>query len=161
MSVVSFPGKPTIPDTVKHIDADVVSDVLSRHLMSVTEAALELGVASADLRKLLWARPYLVGAAAEIEERRLDLAEKAIYEALTSDDPRRKDAAAMFTIRNSAKARRRGWITSASAGVDLTVNAGNQPVNFTFSWARTPKVEGDDSPALIEHDDPPSPPDEE
>ena len=33
-------------------------------------------------------------ASVEIEERRLDLAEKNIYEALRSDDPRRRDAEA-------------------------------------------------------------------
>ena len=57
-------------------------------------------------------RPKLADAAVEIEERRLDLAEKNIYEALGSDDPRRRDAASMFTIRNSHRARRRGWITT-------------------------------------------------
>jgi TCP-1/cpn60 chaperonin family len=56
------------------------------------------------LRRLLWAR---TDAAAEIEERRLDLAEKNIFEALRSEDPRRRDAASMFTLRNSARAKRR------------------------------------------------------
>ena len=71
-------------------------------------------------------------AAAEIEERRLDLAERNIYEALRSDDPRRRDAASMFAIRNSARARRRGWITSAAA-VDLTVGSA-APRNIVITW---------------------------
>lgn len=87
MTASDFHGKPKVPDTVKHLDADVVVDTLSRHGVNVSEAADELGVASADLRRLLWARPQLVDAAAEIEERRLDLAEKNIFEALRSDDP--------------------------------------------------------------------------
>ena len=56
---------PAIPDTVAHLDADVVVETLSRHGVNVSEAASELGVGSADLRRLLWARPHLVDAAAE------------------------------------------------------------------------------------------------
>jgi hypothetical protein len=100
MSVSNFVARPKVPDSVQHLDHDLVVEVLSRHGVNVTEAAGELGVASTDLRRLLWANPKLTDAAAEIEERRLDLAEKNIYEALRSDDPRRRDAASMFTIRN-------------------------------------------------------------
>ena len=101
-------AKPIVSDSVKHLDPDVVIEVPSRHGINVSEAAAELGVASADLRRLLCAKPHLTDMAVEIEERRLDLAEKNIYEALRSDDSRRRDAASMFTIRNSARARRRG-----------------------------------------------------
>jgi hypothetical protein len=102
--------------------------------VNVSDAAGELGVASGDLRRLLWANPKLTDAAVEIEERRLDLAEKNIYEALTSDDPRRRDAASMFTIRNSHRARKRGWITSSRSVAELSINA-NAPVRtFTFRW---------------------------
>jgi hypothetical protein len=73
-------------------------------------------------------------AAAEIEERRLDLAEKNIFEALRSDDPRRRDAASMFTLRNSARAKRRGWIPSSSASVDLNINANLPPRQVVFRW---------------------------
>jgi hypothetical protein len=99
MSVSSFHPVPKVPDSVAHLDPDVVVEVLSRHAVNVSEAADELGVGSADLRRLLWARPQLADAAVEIEERRLDLAERNIYEALKSDDPRRRDAASMFTFR--------------------------------------------------------------
>jgi hypothetical protein len=134
MTASDFHGKPQVPDTVKQLDADVVVEVLSRHAVNISEAADELGVASADLRRLLWARPQLVDAAAEIEERRLDLAEKNILEALKSDDPRRRDAASMFTLRNSARAKRRGWITSSVASVDMTVNANLPPRRIVFRW---------------------------
>jgi hypothetical protein len=94
-----------------------------------------LGVASADLRRLLWARPQLAEAAVEIEERRLDLAEKNIYEALTSDDSRRRDAASMFTIRNSHRARKRGWITTSTSAAELSVTASaSPPRTLTFRW---------------------------
>ena len=59
----------------------------------------------------------------QIEERRSDLAERNIFEALKSDDPRRRDAASMFTIRNSVCARRRGWITTSTSAAELSVTA--------------------------------------
>jgi hypothetical protein len=96
---------------------------MSRHAINVSEAAFELGVGSGDLRRLLWANPKLADAAVEIEERRLDLAEKNIYEALRSNDPRRRDAASIFTIRNSHRARRRGWITTATSAAELSISA--------------------------------------
>jgi len=76
--------------------------------------------------------------AVELEERRLDLAEKNIYEALTSDDPRRRDAASMFTIRNSHRARRRGWITTRTSVAELSVTANAPTRTLTFRW-RTPE----------------------
>jgi hypothetical protein len=108
---------PVISASVARLDLDAVVEALSRHGVNVSEAAAEQGVASADLRRLLWARPQLADAAVEIEERRLDLAERNIFEALKSDDPRRRDAASMFTIRNSHRARKRGWITAAAIPV--------------------------------------------
>ena len=65
---------------------------------------------------VLWANPKLTDAAVEIEERRLDLAERNIFEALRSDNPSRRDAASMFTIRNTHRARNRGWITTSASG---------------------------------------------
>jgi hypothetical protein len=104
-------------------------------LSNVSEAASELGVGSADLRRLLWARPQLADAAVEVEERRLDLAEKNIYEALRSDDPRRRDAAAMFTIRNSHRARKRGWITTSTSVAELSISASaTGPREIRFRW---------------------------
>jgi hypothetical protein len=134
MTASDFHGKPVVASSVQHLDADVVVEVLGRHGVNVTEAANELGVASADLRRLLWARPNLVDAAAEIEEQRLDLAEKNIYEALRSDDPRRRDAASMFTIRNCHRARKRGWITTSTSVAELSVTANAPTRTLTFRW---------------------------
>jgi hypothetical protein len=75
-------SKPIVPHSVAYLDPEVVVEVLSRHGVNVSDAADEMGVASADLRRLLWANPKLTDAAVELEERRLDLAEKNIYEAL-------------------------------------------------------------------------------
>jgi hypothetical protein len=72
MSVGNFHAVPKVPDSVAHLDSEVVIEVLSRHGVNVSDAARELGVTSADLRRLLWANPKLTDAAVEIEERRLD-----------------------------------------------------------------------------------------
>src|SRR3984957_12019930 len=135
MSVSNFHVVPKVPDSVAHLDPDVAIKVLSRHGVNVSEAAAELGVGSADLRRLLWANPKLTDAAVEIEERRLDLAERNIFEALKSDDPRRRDAASMFTIRNSHRARRRGWITTSTSTAELSVSVNaSQPREIQFRW---------------------------
>jgi hypothetical protein len=134
MSAIS---KSNVLNMVAHLDADIVVDVLSRHGVNVTEAAAELGVASADLRRLLWANPKVTDAAVEIEERRLDLAEKNIYEALRSDDSRRRDAASFFVVRNSHRARRRGWITTSTSAAELSVSVNaNQSRTLTFRWRK-------------------------
>ena len=153
-------GKSKIPGSVKHLDDNVVIAVLSRHAINVTDAAAELGVSSADLRRLLYARPQLTDAAVELEERRLDLAEKNILEALKSDDSRRRDAASFFVVRNTARAKRRGWITSSSSTVDLNVNVDNSARTITYRWRNendpdpnAPLDWGDDGkPPLIEHE---------
>jgi hypothetical protein len=139
-------GTAVIPDSVAHLDLNVVVEVLSRHAINVSDAAGEMGVASADLRKLLCAKPHLTDMAVEIEERRLDLAEKNIYEALTSGDSRRRDAASMFTIRNSHRARRRGWITTSTSVAELSVTANAPTRTLTFRW-RTPEDDKRDAEA--------------
>jgi hypothetical protein len=70
----------------------------------------------------------------EIVEARLDTAEKNIHEALASEDSRRRDAASFFVLRNSARAKRRGWIVSASGGVDVSINTNLPPRQIVFRW---------------------------
>jgi hypothetical protein len=141
MSVSGFGVRIKIPNSVDHLDPDVVVETLSRHAINVTDAASELGVSSADLRRLLWARPHLTDAAVEIEERRLDLAERNVLEGLKSDDSRTRLAASFFVLRNSHRARRRGWITSSSSVAELSISNANDPRTITYRWRN--------------HDDPP------
>jgi hypothetical protein len=42
MIASDFHSKPIVPDTVKHLDADVVVEVLSRHGVNVTERPMSL-----------------------------------------------------------------------------------------------------------------------
>ena len=123
----------SVPATVADFDHGVVAEVLARHACNVTAAARDLGVPSTDLRRLLWAVPSLQDQAFEVSEARIDLAERNIGEALGSADARERLAASMFTLRNSHRARRRGWITSSSSVAELSVSAGPQP-ELVFRW---------------------------
>ena len=134
-----------IPDSVAHLDLATVAEVLVKYGANVRNAAAELGVPTSDLRQLTLVNQALINAAYEAEELRLDRAEAVVDEALKSDDSRRKDAAAYFILRNSGRVKRRGWITSSSASVDVNVQA-NKTVNYTFRW-RTPEDDKRDAEA--------------
>jgi hypothetical protein len=127
-----------LPATVSNLDLATVIEVLSRHGCNVTDAAQDLGVPASDLRRLLWASPSLQDAVFEAVESRLDLAEKNIAESLRSDDKRERLAASMFTIRNSHRARKRGWITSSTSAAELSVTANAPARTIVFRW-RTPE----------------------
>ncbi len=148
---MSFQGK--VPATVAGLDHGVVVEALVRHEYNVTDAAHDLGVPASDLRRLMWSNSDLQDRAFEIVEARLDIAEKNILEDLRSDDRRLRAAATFFALRNTSTAKRRGWLTSASAGVDLNIQAGNGVQEFTFTWRSSPlPVEGDSGVKTIEHD---------
>jgi hypothetical protein len=168
MSVSNFPTKkPDVPATVANLDHTVVVEALARHACNVTDASLELKVPASDLRRLMWANPGMQDQAFETVEARLDIAEKNIAEALSSDDSRRRDAASFFVVRNTARAKRRGWIVSASSGVDVTINANLPPRQIVYRW-RTDDDDKRDAEAveaerlrdegkLIEHEANPEP----
>ena len=126
--------RPGVLASVANLDLPVVVEVLARHACNVTDAARDLGVSASDLRRLLWANPKLQDEAFEVVEARLDTAEKNIAEALKSEDSYRRDAASFFVLRNTARAKRRGWITSSVASVDMTVNANLPPRQIVFRW---------------------------
>ena len=129
------PAMTTLPATVSSLDLDAVADVLVRHSCNVTNAARDLGVPASDLRRLLWASPQLQDAAYEAVEARLDLAEKNIAASLCADDRRGRLAASMFALRNSHRARKRGWITSSASAAELSVSASaDQPRKIVFRW---------------------------
>jgi hypothetical protein len=134
MSVFDLHGRPYVSAKAADLDPAVVTEVLARHGCNVTDAAADLKVAPSDLRRLLWANPKLQDEVFEVVEARIDKAEKNIHEALNSDDSRRRDAASFFVLRNTARAKRRGWITSSSSTVDLNVNVDNSARTITYRW---------------------------
>lgn len=95
------------------------------------------GIPSGDLRKLVLVDQQLVDAALEAVKLRLDDAEANLCEALHCDDPRRRDAASTFMLRNVQRAAKRGYAVAASA-VSLEVNAEPaRPVHYVVSWGTT------------------------
>ena len=71
---MALPAK-RIPESVAHLDIEIVSAALIRHDANVRNAAHALGVPSGDLRKLVLVDQRLVDAALEAVELRLDDAE--------------------------------------------------------------------------------------
>ena len=79
----------------------------------------------------------------------------------------RRDAASMFTIRNSHRARRRGWITTSTSAAELSVTANAPTRTLTFRWRTSEDDERDaeaaeaerlrDEGKLIEHEASPEP----
>ena len=125
---------PPVPESLSHLDlGDIQAALIDTHA-NVFSAASALGVPAADLRTLTRAHPQLVDIAIEAVEQRLDLAERNLDEALHSDDSRRRDAAAFFVLRNSARSKRRGSIPASSASVDLNINANLSPRTITYRW---------------------------
>ena len=117
---MALPAK-RVPESVAHLDVEIVAAALIRHDANVRNAARALGVPSGDLRKLVLVDQRLADAALEAVELRLDDAEANLSEALHCDDPRRRDAVSMFMLRNTQRASKRGYAVAASAA-SLEVN---------------------------------------
>jgi hypothetical protein len=104
-----------IPESVAHLEVEIVAAALIRNDANVRNTARVLGVPPGDLRKLVLLDQRLADAAVEAVELRLDDAEANLYEALHCDDPRRRDAVSMFMLRNTQRASKRGYAVAASA----------------------------------------------
>jgi hypothetical protein len=131
-----------VPASLSHLDPRDIQAALIHTHANVYSAASALGVPAADLRRLTRAHPQLIDTAIEAVEQRLDLAERNLDEALRSADSRRRDAASYFIIKNTVRSKRRGWIPSSAASVDVALAADLPPRRIIVSW-RNP---GDDKP---------------
>ena len=131
---MALPAK-RIPESVAHLDVEIVAAALIRNDANIGNAARELGVPSGDLRKLVLVDQRLADAALEAVELRLDDAEANLSEALRCGDPRRRDAVSMFMLRNMQRASKRGYAVAASAA-SLDVNIDTEPKHFTVVWGK-------------------------
>ena len=111
---MALPAK-RIPESVAHLDIEIVAAALIHNDANVRNAARALGVPTGDLRKLVLVDQRLADAALEAVELRLDDAEANLSEALRCGDPRRRDAVSMFMLRNTQRASKRGYAVAASA----------------------------------------------
>ena len=121
--------------SVAHLDVEIVSAALICHDANIGSAARALGVPSGDLRKLVLVDQRLADAALEAVELRLDDAEANLHEALHCGDPRRRDAASTFMLRNVQRAAKRGYAVSASA-TSLEMNINAPPTHYTVVWGK-------------------------
>ena len=131
---MALPAK-RVPESVAHLDIEIISAALIRHDANVRNAARALGVPSGDLRKLVLVDQRLADAALEAVELRLDDAEANLSEALHCGDPRRRDTVSMFMLRNTQRAAKRGYAVAASAA-SLEVNVVAPPVRYTVRWGK-------------------------
>jgi hypothetical protein len=132
------------PAVISDLDRALVVSVLARHSFNVSDAAQDLGVSGSDLRRLTLSSPELQDQVYEVVEARLDKAEKNIAASLDSDDGRERLAASMFTLRNSHRARKRGWITNSTSAAELSISTeADQPRETIFSW-RNPDGSNDE-----------------
>ena len=144
---MALPAK-RIPESVAHLDIEIVTAALIRHDANVRNAARALGVPSGDLRKLVLIDQRLADAALEAVELRLDDAEANLCEALHCDDPRRRDAISMFLLRNTQRSSKRGYAVVASAASLEVGFADRAPAQtVVFRWAG-----GDREMEVIERD---------
>jgi hypothetical protein len=82
--------RPKPPAACADLDLTLVERVLSKHLADIPASARELGVSIPDLRRLTWARPDLLEAA-ELECMGIvHRAMSVLFQALDSDEPRRR-----------------------------------------------------------------------
>ena len=138
---MALPAK-RVPESVAHLDIEIVAAALIRNDANVGNAARALGVPSGDLRKLVLVDQRLADAALEAVELRLDDAEANLCEALRCGDPRRRDAASTFMLRNVQRASKRGYAVAASAA-SLEVGSGDgaQPQTYVIRWGNGPDRE--------------------
>ncbi len=131
---MALPAK-RVPESVAHLDVEIVAAALIRSDANIGNAARALGVPSGDLRKLVLIDQRLADAALEAVELRLDDAEANLHEALHCDDPRLRVDVSKFMLRNTQSAAKRGYAVAASAA-SLEVSLGDkaEPRHITFSW---------------------------
>ena len=132
---MALPAK-RIPESVAHMDMEIVAAALIRNDANVRNTAQALGVPSGDLRKLVLVDQRLADAALEAVELRLDDAEANLCEALHCNDPRRRDAVSMFMLRNTQRAAKRGYAVATSAASLEVSQASDQASAQTvvFRW---------------------------
>ena len=146
---MAVPAK-RIPESVAHLDIEIVAAALIRHDANVRNAARALDVPSGDLRKLVLVDQRLADAALEAVELRLDDAEANLSEALHCGDPRRRDAVSMFMLRNVQRAAKRGYAVRSAASLEMNINT--PPTHYTVVWGKPDEPDRDLGPGEFRRD---------
>ena len=98
----------------------------------VSKAAKRLGVSSGRIRAFVKNSPWIAAEVAEARERILDRAEQVLFEALFSDDPKRRDSAARYILTKSQMGRSRLYALTEHLQLDPKAD---RPV---IRWADAP-----------------------
>src|SRR6516225_859242 len=85
-----MPHRLKIPDSCADLCLAKVERVLHKHFGDIYAAARELGVPGPDLRRMMWAKPWLLENALEDYELAVIRAQDEVIRAVWSDDPRRQ-----------------------------------------------------------------------
>jgi hypothetical protein len=101
--------RPQVPESCKGLDLAALEQALIEKHASITAAARALQVPPHDLRRLVWATPALMETVYDQLEQTIDEAQAIVFEGLRHEDLSKRLAAAIFFLRHSAVARRRGW----------------------------------------------------
>jgi hypothetical protein len=101
--------RPQVPASCVALELTLVEKELVRTRGNVREAAKALDVPSVDLRKFVSSTPQLADAIYEEIELAIDEAQAVLWEGLRHEDLSKRLQAAIFILRHSEVARRRGW----------------------------------------------------
>ncbi len=122
--------RPKPPAACADLDLALVERTLSKHLADIPASARELAIPTPDLRRLTWARPDLLEAA-ELECMGIvHRAMSVLFEALDSDEPRRREWAAEKIL--SSHLARNHPFAPARRGVEARAVAADP---ISFRWA--------------------------
>lgn len=136
------------PDSLP-LDIEECRTALWLHRGNVSDAAKRLKVSPSRLRSMVRNSPRLAKEAEEAREQLVDIAEDAVYSALTDpDDPGRRDTMARFVLTNLGNSRGYG----SKGGNSVNINAGGgKKISVTWGDGTSLSVEGK-AEKVIEHE---------
>src|ERR1700722_13168411 len=114
------------------LPAAVVERALVEAAGSVTTAARTLGIASANLRGMVRAHPWLADVVFEKIEREIDTAWQILLDGLRSDNATTRIRAAAYILRHTEAGRGPGWGRRAASHDELV-----EPQPVTIRWIDT------------------------
>lgn len=96
---------------------------------NISEAAKLIKTSPARFRRFVQSSPRLMEEVKEAQQQLVDMAEDVAYEALTDEDPSRRDSMARFVMSNLGKDR--GYGTANGGGVNVNLPKGR----IRIEWA--------------------------
>ena len=147
---MALPAK-RIPESVAHLDVEIVAAALIRHDANVRNAARALGVPAVICVSWCWSISAWRTPRSKPSSCGSTTPRPICSEALRCGDPRRRDSVSMFMLRNVQRASKRGYAVAASAA-SLEMNINTPPTHYTVVWGKPDEFDrlcGHPSPSLI------------